>query len=96
MAHQVQKLTQKLTEARNALQKDKAFLAEYYPILEEAALFFADTMIPEADGKLCISPSLSPENEYMLPTGQIACMCDDAAMDQQIVFDLFRAVIEAG
>ena len=75
---------------------DKAFLAEYYPILEEAALFFADTMIPQADGKLCISPSLSPENEYMLPDGQVACMCDDAAMDQQIVFELFRAVINAG
>jgi len=53
-------------------------------------------MIPEADGKLCISPSLSPENEYMLPDGSIACMCDDDAMDQQIVYELFRAVIGAG
>ena len=75
---------------------DKEFLASNYPILEEAALFFVDTMIPEADGKLCISPSLSPENEYMLPDGQVACMCDDAAMDQQIVYELFRAVIGAG
>ncbi len=75
---------------------DKEFLAENYPILEGAARFFTDTMISEEDGKLCISPSLSPENEYMLPDGQVACMCDDAAMDQQIVCELFRAVIGAG
>ena len=75
---------------------DRAFLEEYFPILEGAARFFTCTLTPDADGKLCISPSVSPENEYVLPDGKSACMCDDAAMDQQIVFELFRAVIEAG
>ncbi|MBQ8578050.1 MAG: glycoside hydrolase family 95 protein, partial [Clostridia bacterium] len=79
-----------------AFTQDRDFLLEYYPIMEEAALFFVDTMIDEPDGKLCISPSLSPENEFLLPDGQVGCMCDDAAMDQQIVYELFADVIKAG
>ena len=79
-----------------AFTQDRAFLEEYYPIMEEAALFFVDTMIREDDGKLCISPSLSPENEYELPDGSVSVMCDDAAMDQQIVYELFNDVIRAG
>lgn len=79
-----------------AFTLDRAFLEEYYPIMEEAALFFVDTMIREEDGKLCISPSVSPENVYKLPSGAVGCMCDDAAMDQQIVCELFRDVISAG
>ncbi|MBE6657317.1 MAG: glycoside hydrolase family 95 protein [Ruminococcaceae bacterium] len=79
-----------------AFTQDRDFLEEYYPIMEEAALFFVDTMIREDDGKLCISPSLSPENEYELPDGSVSVMCDDAAMDQQIVYELFSDVIRAG
>ncbi len=79
-----------------AFTLDRKFLEEYYPIMEEAAQFFVDTMIREEDGKLCISPSLSPENEYMLPDGSVSVMCDDAAMDQQIVYELFTDVIRAG
>ena len=79
-----------------AFTQDREFLAEYYPIMEEAAQFFVDTMIREDDGKLCISPSLSPENEYALPDGSVSVMCDDAAMDQQIVYELFSDVIRAG
>jgi alpha-L-fucosidase 2 len=79
-----------------AFTQDRAFLEEYYPIMEGAARFFADTMIREDDGKLCISPSVSPENEFELPNGEVGCMCDDAAMDQQILHTLFSGVIEAG
>jgi len=79
-----------------AFTLDRAFLEEYFPIMEEAALFFVDTMIREDNGRLCISPSLSPENEYELPDGSVSVMCDDAAMDQQIVYELFRDVISAG
>ena len=79
-----------------AFTLDRAFLEEYYPIMEGAARFFADTMIREDDGRLCISPSVSPENEFELPNGAVGCMCDDAAMDQQIVYELFSDVIRAG
>ena len=75
---------------------DLSFLREHYPILEGAARFFADSIVPDAKGQLCVSPSLSPENTYRLPNGETGCLCDDAAMDQQILHELFTAVIEAG
>lgn len=75
---------------------DGTFLKEYYPLMAEAALFFADTLLPDEEGGLRISPSLSPENVYRLPNGQTGCLCDDAAMDQQILFELFSAVIRGG
>ena len=74
---------------------DAGFLREYYPILEGAARFFRDTLIPGMDGGLAVSPSLSPENTYRLPGGVTGCLCEDAAMDQQILYELFTAVIGA-
>ena len=75
---------------------DAAFLRESFPIMEEAARFFADTLIDAPDGTLRVSPSLSPENTYRLPGGETGCLCDDAAMDQQLLYALFTAVIESG
>ena len=74
---------------------DKAFLTRWYPLMEEAASFFIDTLIPDAEGRLLVSLSLSPENTYLLPNGETGCLCNDAAMDQQILQELFTAVIEA-
>ena len=39
--------------------------------MAEAALFFVDFLI-EKDGYLVTSPSVSPENTYILPTGKRA------------------------
>ncbi len=75
---------------------DAAFLAKWYPIMEEAASFFIDTLIPDGEGRLLVSPSLSPENTYLLPNGETGCLCSDAAMDQQLLHELFTAVEEAG
>ena len=75
---------------------DAAFLREVYPIIEEAARFFAETLIEASDGTLRVSPSVSPENTYRLPGGETGCLCDDAAMDQQLLHALFTAVIEGG
>ena len=75
---------------------DKGFLEEYFPVMEDAARFFAETALQGEDGKLYISPSLSPENFFSLPGISRAAVCDDAAMDQQILHTLFRGVIEAG
>lgn len=73
---------------------DTAFLREAFPIMEEAARFFLDE---ENRGELYrVSPSLSPENTYRLPDGTTGCICDDAAMDHQILYELIQAVIEAG
>ena len=75
---------------------DADFLMEAFPIMEEAARFFAETSFPAGSGRPCVSPSISPENTYELPSGMRGSLCDDAAMDQQILFELFTAVVEAG
>lgn len=76
--------------------RDKAFLEEFFPVMEDAARFFAETALQGEDGKLYISPSLSPENSFALSECPRAAVCDDAAMDQQILHTLFSGVIEAG
>lgn len=75
---------------------DKAFLRKYYPILEEAALFFEDTMVESRDGHLSVSPSSSPENTYRAANGSEGTMTDCAATDGQILYALFTALIEGG
>lgn len=72
---------------------DAAFLRDAWPVMEGAARFFLQA--PVIDGALRISPSLSPENTYRLPDGTTGCLCDDAAMDHQILTELLRAVIGA-
>ena len=75
---------------------DRNFLEEYYPVMEDAARFFLDTLQHTPDGRVLVSPSLSPENTFRTPDGSRAAVCDDAAMDQQILYLLFSAVVEGG
>ena len=74
--------------------RDLDFLAEYYPILEEAAQFLEDWMY-EKDGLLTTCPSTSPENQYQLDGTSVA-VCDGSAMDMEIIRDLFDKLIRAG
>lgn len=72
------------------------FLAERaYPILKEAAEFFLGFLIEDGQGRLVTAPSLSPENRYVLPNGNVGCLCAGPSMDSQIVYALFTACIEA-
>ena len=73
--------------------RDRAFLEEYYPVLEEAALFLEDWMF-ESDGFLTTCPSTSPENEY-LDDGRRVAVCKGSAMDLSIIRDLFDKLIRA-
>ena len=75
---------------------DMPFLEQSYPLMEGAARFYTDTLVSGADGTPLVSPSVSPENTYRLPNGVQGCLCDDAAMDQQLLYELFHAVIDAG
>ena len=76
--------------------KDTAFMEEYLPIVKEAALFFEDTLIENESGQLVVSPSVSPENIYILPSGEKGTMCEGASMDAQILYELFSGLIETG
>lgn len=75
---------------------DEEFLREYLPLMKEAAEFFLCTMVEDKDGYLSVSPSCSPENTYILPSGERGCLCGDAAMDAQILRELFGALVRCG
>ena len=69
-------------------------MEEYLPIVKEAALFFEDTLTPNENGEFVVSPSVSPENIYRLPSGEKGTMCEGASMDTQILYELFTGLIE--
>lgn len=75
---------------------DKEFLKRYFPLMDEAALFFMDTMVETPDGHLSVSPSCSPENVYQTIEGSNGVLTDCAAMDSQILYALFGALEECG
>jgi alpha-L-fucosidase 2 len=72
---------------------DREFLAtRAYPILHEAALFLLDWLVEEPSTGLLVSgPSSSPENRFRTKDGQVACLVMGAAMDHQIIRDIFTA-----
>lgn len=73
---------------------DTEFLKEAFPIMREAALFFLDFLI-EDKGYLKTCPSVSPENTYILPSGEYGAITMGATMDNQILRDLFDQCIKA-
>jgi alpha-L-fucosidase 2 len=72
--------------------RDRAVLAEVYPLLRGAAEFFLDTLVPDGSGKFLVTnPSMSPENNHI----DGVSVCAGPAMDSQILRDLFANCIAA-
>lgn len=66
--------------------RDRKFLAQRaYPVMKEAAQFFLDYLVPDGKGHLVTGPSLSPENEYKLPSGERAVLTMGPTMDSEIL-----------
>jgi alpha-L-fucosidase 2 len=76
--------------------RDQSLLARAYPAMKEASEFFLDYLVPDAQGRLVTGPSVSPENRYRLPNGNVGILCMGPSMDSQIVRGLFTQTIEAG
>lgn len=74
---------------------DDDFLKKAYPIMKEAADFFMDFLIEDDKGRLVTSPSVSPENTYILDNGERGCLCIGPSMDSQIIYTLLSALISA-
>lgn len=75
---------------------DKEFLEKAYETIKEAALFLLDYLVEDPDSNYLVTcPSVSPENTYILPNGEQGCLCKGAAMDFQIITELFNACIKA-
>jgi alpha-L-fucosidase 2 len=75
--------------------RDNKFLKWAFPIIKEAAEFFLDFLVEDSKGRLVTSPSVSPENTYILESGEKGCLCIGPSMDSQIIHALFSACIEA-
>lgn len=75
---------------------DKDYLAEVYPVMKEAALFFVDMLVEDPRSHyLVTAPTTSPENAYIMPNGKKANICAGSTMDNQIVRELFTNVMES-
>lgn len=75
---------------------DRAFLAERaYPILKEAAEFFLDWLVEDAEGYVVTNPSTSPENTFIGPDGRKAAVSLASTMDNALVWELFTHCAEA-
>ena len=73
---------------------DKDYLGSHYDTIREACLFILDYLIEDGD-YLVTSPTLSPENEYILPSGEHGFICKGATMDNEIIMEIFDACIKA-
>jgi alpha-L-fucosidase 2 len=73
---------------------DKRYLADVYPAIKGAALFFVDDLVEDPKRKyLVINPGTSPENA---PSTRPGVSFDaGCTMDNQIVFDALSAAINA-
>ncbi len=79
-----------------AFGQDRYFLAnEAYPVMKEAAEFLLDNLVEDPNGDLVTGPSMSPENSYYFPNGELGRISMGPAMDIQITKELFESVIEA-
>ncbi|UOQ46975.1 glycoside hydrolase family 95 protein [Gracilibacillus caseinilyticus] len=74
---------------------DVPYLKQAYETMKEAALFFVDFLIENNDGYLITTPSVSPENTYILPDGEKGRLCEAPSMDSQIIDALLSSCIKA-
>lgn len=75
---------------------DKAYLKEIYPILRGAAQFYDYTLVQDPKtGWWVTSPSVSPENAFLMSNGKRASVVMGPTIDNQIVRELYEAVIQA-
>lgn len=74
--------------------KDLKFLKKYYYILVSACDFFVNVLEKNENGKYVLGLSLSPENSYLL-NGEVCHIASYTAMDTEILYDLFKDVIDA-
>lgn len=74
---------------------DKEFLKKYYPVMKGAAQYFIDVLQPETGHNwLVVSPSVSPEHEYINGKTPVSVSAG-TTMDNQLVYGLFSDVARA-
>lgn len=77
--------------------QDKDYLHnKAYPIMKESAQYVLDFLIKDGQGRLVTAPSHSPENRFVLPSGEKSYLTYAATIDMQIIRELFEGCIKAG
>ena len=77
--------------------QDKEFLEKRgLPAFEQIAQFYSDWLITDPrDGTLVSAPSTSPENQFISEKGVQAASTMGAAMDQQLIADIFNIYLKS-
>ncbi len=75
--------------------EDKDFLADNFEVLTECVDFFDDFLVENESGELITSPSVSPENVYIMKDGTKGCLCEGSTMDIEILTELLEDYISA-
>ena len=78
-----------------AFSRDRNYLKAYYAALRGSAEFYLSILVPDANGKLITSPSLSPENSFKTDAGVSSSVVDGSEAEQEIIWDLFTNTIAA-
>ncbi|WP_026504593.1 glycoside hydrolase family 95 protein [Butyrivibrio sp. NC3005] len=74
---------------------DEDFLRKHFDVMEQCVFFFYDFLIEKQDGTLVTSPSMSPENTYIMKDGTTGVLCESAVMDTEILTELFEDYINS-
>jgi alpha-L-fucosidase 2 len=78
-----------------AFSRDREYLKGVYPTMKEACEFCLATLVPDEKGLLVTSPSVSPENSFRTDEGVRGSVCEGAAAERQVIWDLFTNTIQA-
>lgn len=79
-----------------AFTKDKNFLrSEAYPLMKGAAQFCLDWLVEDRNGNLITSPSTSPENIFITPTGYKSGTLYGGTADLAMIRELFQQTQKA-
>lgn len=67
-----------------------------YPVMSEVVAFYSDWLVEyPGEGTLVSSPSTSPENRFVNANGDQVATTMGAAMDQQIIEDIFNIFLKS-
>ncbi len=75
---------------------DLQYLREAYPTMRGAAEFCAGWLIDDGQGGLTTCPSVSPENRFLGPHGELANVSAGTTIDIALVREIFANCTEAG
>ncbi|GAB3024698.1 glycoside hydrolase family 95 protein [Niabella terrae] len=76
--------------------RDRKYLNRIYPLLQQAARFYLDWLVPDPrTGKLVSGPATSPENAFTAPDGFVGSMSMGPSHDQQIITEFLQVVVKA-